>query len=137
MKSKISIFLDSVVEAVWSPSVCEEHDGNGLAKIIQLQTTRTNSVHNRSIVNDLDRNVKFSGTNYQISMSRGTTYVSITFGMSSLLYFFCQPAFDILPIWITDNQESNIDILSVGQNSIALRLDHFAVSHNNLLSIVF
>ncbi|RUS25895.1 hypothetical protein BC938DRAFT_471499 [Jimgerdemannia flammicorona] len=39
------VFLDPVVEAVRPPRVCKEDDGDGLPKVVELQPTRADGVH--------------------------------------------------------------------------------------------
>jgi hypothetical protein len=46
MHSKVDVLFDFVVETVWFPSICEEYEGNGLTKIIELETASSDGVHN-------------------------------------------------------------------------------------------
>ena len=49
---KVSVLAHAIVEAVGSPRVGEEDEGDGLAKVVQLQTARANCVHDRRVVYD-------------------------------------------------------------------------------------
>ena len=44
MHSKVDVLLDSVVETVWFPRVCEEYEGDSLTKVVELETTSSNCV---------------------------------------------------------------------------------------------
>ena len=45
MQSKIDVLLDSVVKTVWFPCICEEYEGDGLTKVIELETASSDGVH--------------------------------------------------------------------------------------------
>jgi hypothetical protein len=52
MHSKVDVLFDSVVETVWFPCICEEYEGDGLTKVIELKTASSNSVDDRCIMNN-------------------------------------------------------------------------------------
>jgi hypothetical protein len=52
MHPKIDILLDSVVKAIWFPCICEEHEGDGLTKVIELETAGSDGVHDGGVVDD-------------------------------------------------------------------------------------
>ena len=46
-----------IIEAVRTPCVGEEHNAHRPSKVIQLQTTAANSIHNRRVVHNLVRHL--------------------------------------------------------------------------------
>ena len=45
MHSKVDVFLNSVVETVWFPCICEKYEGDGLTKVIELKSASSNGIH--------------------------------------------------------------------------------------------
>ena len=72
MQSKTVVLLDFLVKAHWTPLFGEERNRNSLAKRVELQTTATDGVHDRRVVNDLDFNAFALSTKNKIHMSCGT-----------------------------------------------------------------
>ena len=68
MQSEIDVLLDSVVKAVRFPCVCEEYEGDGLTKVIELETASSDGVHNRGIMNDPGGDVQCPCTKDDICM---------------------------------------------------------------------
>lgn len=45
MHSKVDVLLDSVIETIWFPRICEKYEGDRLTKIIKLKSASPNGVH--------------------------------------------------------------------------------------------
>ena len=56
MHTEVSVLLDPVVETIWLPSVREKYERHRLSEIIELQTTCTDGVHDRRVVDHSDWN---------------------------------------------------------------------------------
>ena len=52
MEAKINVFLYAIIEAVGLPCFCEEDERDGLAKVVELEATGADCVHDGSIVDD-------------------------------------------------------------------------------------
>jgi len=73
-----NILFDSVVKAVRLPRLCEENKRDCLAKVIQLESTRSHSVHDRRVVNDARRNLECPSSENDICMCGGATIMTRT-----------------------------------------------------------
>lgn len=62
MHPEVDILFNSVIEAVRFPIVCKENQRHRLSKVVKLQSTGTNCIHNGSIVNDSCGDFEGSGT---------------------------------------------------------------------------
>jgi hypothetical protein len=50
---------------------CEEHNGDGLAKAVQLQAAGAHSIHDGRVVDDTHRDAQGAGTQLQVGVSGG------------------------------------------------------------------
>lgn len=41
----------------------------------------------------------------------------------------------MIPEWISNDEECDIDLVGILQNDIGLRLDHFAICHDNIAAV--
>lgn len=110
VQTNLSVLVDLVVERIGLPRVSEENQRHGLAKVVQLQTASTNSVHNRGIVDGLVLDSELSGSNDQVSMGGGSK-------------------------GITNNEECNVVLLGTSEDVVGGLLDHLSVSKNQLLAV--
>jgi hypothetical protein len=59
--AEIRVLLDTIVEAIRFPGIGEEHQRDGLAKAVQLETTRANGIHDGGVVDDLGGDAQRAG----------------------------------------------------------------------------
>ena len=71
MQSPFDILFDFIVETVWTPLFGEEWNRHNLTETINLQTTATHCVHNRSIVNYLNSDTLLDTPEVKVSVSSG------------------------------------------------------------------
>lgn len=72
MHTQICILLHTIVEAVWSPGICEEDERDRLPKVVELQATCTDSIHDGGIVDDPSGYVEVTGSEDDVCMRRCT-----------------------------------------------------------------
>ena len=107
---KVRILTHTIVEAVWTPRVGEEDERNGLAKVVQLQATRADRVHDGRVVYDACWDAKRAGTEEDIGVC------------------CCAKG-------ITDDKEGDVLGVCVSQDLVTLRLDHFTVCEDERFAI--
>ena len=107
---EVRILTDAIVEAVWPPSVGEEDERDGLAKVVQLQTARADRVHDGRVVYDTRRDAERTGAEEDIGVRCRAERVA-------------------------DDEESDVPSVRIFQDRAAFCLDHFAVRDDQWLSI--
>ena len=107
---EIRVFAHPVVEAVRPPRVGEEDERDGLAKVVQLQAARADRVHDGRVVYDPRRNAERTGAEEDVGVRRRAKGVA-------------------------DDEESDILIVRISQDLVALRLDHVAVRKDERLAV--
>ena len=107
---KIGVLAHAIVEAVWPPGVGEEDEGDGLAKVVQLQATRPDRVHNGRVVYDARR------------------YAERTCAEEDVGVGSCSER-------ITDDEKRYILDVSISQDLVTFCLDHVTVGKNKRFSI--
>lgn len=122
------VFLDPVIKTVRTPCLGEEYYGYRLTEIIELQTTRAYCIHDRSVVNDLHGYTQFTSTDDKVRMRGGSIPMD---GINELCSGKRKKRFKHLPVRITDNQETHVHLVCILQDTVTIRLDHFAVGYNN------
>src|SRR6266508_575203 len=63
-----TIVLNLLIETIWSPCLREEWYGDSLSVAVKLQSTNSDCIHDRCIVDHLHFNPHGLGTNNQIGM---------------------------------------------------------------------
>ena len=107
---EVRVLAHAIVEAVRSPRIGEEDEGDGLAEVVQLQTARANCVHDGRVVYDAGRDAERACTEEDVRMRRRTE-------------------------GIADDEESDILSVRISQDLVALRLDHVTVREDKRLPI--
>ena len=107
---KIGVLAHAIVEAVWPPGVGEEDEGDGLAKVVQLQAACSDSVHNGRVVYDARRYAERACAEEDV-------------GVGS-----CSER-------ITDDEKRYILDVSISQDFVTFCLDHVTVGKNKRFSI--
>lgn len=74
MQLHVTVLLNSLIEAVRSPSLRKEAQRNGLTETVQLQTAAAASIHNGGVVNHLHIDIPLPRTNPQVGVRRRTTF---------------------------------------------------------------
>lgn len=110
MHPEVRVLAHAVVEAVRPPRVGEEDERDGLAEVVQLQTARANRVHDGRVVYDPRRNAERAGAEEDVGVCRRAKGVA-------------------------NHEESNILIVGISQDLVALRLDHVAVRKEERLAV--
>ena len=110
MHPKACILAHPVVEAVWPPRVGEKDERNGLAEVVQLQTTRADRVHDGRVVYDARRDAEGAGAEEDVGVCG------------------CAKG-------VADNEESDVLSVRVSQDFITLRLDHVTISEDERLLV--
>lgn len=72
VKAKIYVLLDAIVEAVGLPCFCEEHKRDSLAKVVELETTGADRIHNGCIVDYTGGNPQTTSAKDDVGMSCST-----------------------------------------------------------------
>lgn len=110
MHPEVRILTHAVVEAVWFPRVGEEDERNGLAEVVQLQTTRANRVHDRRVMYDACWDAEHAGAEEDIGVCCCAKGVS-------------------------DNEKSDVPSVCIFQDLVTLCLDHVTVSEDKRLAV--
>lgn len=58
VQAEIGVLLDAVVKAVGLPGVGEEDEGDGLAKVVELEAAGADGVHDGCVVDDAGGDVE-------------------------------------------------------------------------------
>lgn len=66
MHPEPDVLLHAVVEAVRTPRIREEHQRDGLAEVVQLQTARAGGVHDRRVVDHARRDAQRARAQYNV-----------------------------------------------------------------------
>lgn len=93
VQSNVSVLLDTGVPRVGSPGLGEPDHGDGLAKVVQLQATGTDGVHDGGVVDGLDGDVELLGADDEIGVGGGAK-------------------------GIADDEEGDVDVLGVVQDGV-------------------
>ena len=72
MKLSCRVCLNLRIEGSRSPIICEERNGNYLAKSIHLEAAASHGTHNRRVVDYVDLHSGLDASQIQVSMSRCT-----------------------------------------------------------------
>ena len=72
MKSALQICFNLVKEAVRFPRLMPEWNGDRLSKVVQLQSTAANGIHDGSIVDHCVLDTQLNSTENQISVGGST-----------------------------------------------------------------
>ena len=107
---KISILAHAIVEAVWPPGVGEKDEGDGLAKVVQVQAARSDRVHNGRVVYDARRYAERAGAEEDVGVGGCTERIA-------------------------DDEKRNVLDVSISQNLVTFCLDHVTVGKNKGFSI--
>lgn len=110
MHPKISVLAHAIVEAVWPPGVGEKDEGDGLAKVVQLQAARSDRVHNGRIVYDARRYAERAGAEEDVGVGSSTERIA-------------------------NDEKRNILGVSISQDLVTFCLDHVTVGKNEGLAI--
>lgn len=85
MQSKITIPLDFLIEAIWSPCFSEKRNRHRLTITIELQATDPYCIHHRRIMHNFDLDSQFLCSDNEISVSCSSMTQEIgilTYGIS-------------------------------------------------------
>ena len=108
--AKIGVLAHAVVEAVGPPCVGEKDEGDGLAKVVQLQAARSDRVHNGRVVYDACRYAERTGTEEDVRVGGGAKRIA-------------------------HDEKRNVLDVRISQDLVALCLDHVAIGKNKRLAI--
>lgn len=126
MLTVCQIYQNFINERSGFPGLGEEGNRHGRSKVIQLQSTSTNCIHYRSVMDNLHGNSSLDGTKVEISVGGCTTKGNGEERIYSL------------PKWISNYQECHPFSLCFGQKGvICVDLDRFTISNYNGLAIEF
>ncbi len=110
MHPKISVLAHAIVEAVWPPGVGEKDQGDSLAKVVQLQATRSDRVHYGRVMYDACRYTERAGAEEDVGVGGGTE-------------------------GIANDEKRNVLGVSIFQDLVTFCLDHVTVGKNEGLAI--
>ena len=75
---------DLVEEALGLPVVRPEGDGDGLAKVVELEAARAHRVHDRGVVHGLRGDVEVAGAEQEVKVRRGAEGIANLVKISNL-----------------------------------------------------
>lgn len=112
-----AVILDNtLIEAIRSPRLRKEAQGNGLSKAVELKAAAAACIHDWRVVNNLYLNIAFFRTDPEVAMGgcaiHNTQHVFV-------------------PKYITNNQERSITHSSAVQNHFGIGLHEITVSNND------
>ena len=108
--AKIGVLAHAIVEAVGPPCVGEKDEGDGLAKVVQLQAARPDRVHNGRVVYDTCRYAECTGAEEDVRVGSGAKRIA-------------------------HDEERNVLDVRISQDLVTLSLDHVAVGKNKGFAI--
>ena len=73
MKTNRMILNDTLIETIRSPRLGEEAERNGLTKPVELQSAASTSIHNRGVMDYLNRDISFLCADPKICMCSSTS----------------------------------------------------------------
>jgi hypothetical protein len=107
---KISILAHAIVKAIGPPGIGEKNEGEGLAKVVQLQAARPDRVHDGRVVYDTRRYPERAGAEKDVGVGSGTERIA-------------------------DDEKRDILNVRISQDLVTLCLDHLTVGKNEGLAI--
>jgi hypothetical protein len=107
---KISVLAHTIVEAVGTPCVGEKDEGDGLAKVVQLQAARSDRVHNGRVVYDTRRYAERAGAEQDVRVGSSAERIA-------------------------HDEKRNVLDVSISQDLVTLCLYHVAIGKDKGLAI--